>query len=774
MNARARSFPLSIKFLVTLVLAVVITGIIILFVSIDSSNLSNRKNLEAFVSESGKYREYAILESFEEAFSEINSTPTTQFVNTARTLSTVGVAEGTQTQLVTRAEIALTSALASNDSKFIESAWILGLDGQVLVSVVNGNKSLPFNVLTPQENTSDAFRIGQEIIENQVDQAFVVALRNGIVNFEVVRVIHNTTEIGGYLVVDLDINELVLQYLPNDNPDFNTYSFLVMPDGVNSIQLLDTRRQRLADTTSLAVERALNGQSANTLVYEVGENKDRTVIGFYTPLTLLGVRLALVTEIDQNVIVVDRVGYMSRVIFPITIGIIGLLVVLWLLLTQWVTSPIRQLQAALQGMLRGTFDVPVPSVGYTDELGELSTTFVDMRQQTERLLNDMRQRLQERTRDVRLTQDIGRAALAERDMQTLMSKVVNLIVENFPTIYHAQIFLVDEEGESAILRASTGRAGQELLRRGHRLQVGSVSIIGQVTEQGQMIVARDIGASNVHRQNEFLRDTQAELAIPMMLGTQIVGALDVQSRKRDSFTEDQIAALQTLADQVTIAIENARLYEQSQRLVKSLESETQDRTKRAWQDVFNTLRTPSLSAHYGNVTDYNTNTLREAVLRGNRSVVGNKTERNTIPFGVPVVVRGQLLGVVEFEIREADFNYNKVLLAEELTTRLAVSLDNARLFQDSTRTAEREHLVNEISAKLTTQTDIQSIVETAIREVSNVLGTPQVAVRFQIGQEPATIALPSLQNGASSHEQNGNGIHLEPTAIPQPTKGSAD
>jgi GAF domain-containing protein/HAMP domain-containing protein len=631
--------------------------------------------------------------------------------------------------------------------------------------------------LLAQEQNSDAFRVGQGIVDNitdaTVDEAFVVALRNGIVNFEVVRVIEDNTEVAGFFVADLNLTELVLQNLSSTNPDYPTYSFMVMPDGVNTIQLLDVRRQRLVDTNSLAVERALNGQVAGTLIYNVGENKDRTVIGYYTTIDFLDTRLALITEIDQNVIQFDRVRYLSGVGFPIVIGLVGLLVVLWLLLNQWITNPVSQLRVAVRGMTRGSFDVPVPYTERNDELGDLSTAFVDMRQQTERLLNDMRQRLEERTRDVRLTQDISRAALAERDLQILMSKVINLITENFPNIYHAQIFLVDDEGEEAILRASTGRAGQELLQRGHRLPVGSVSVIGQVTEQGQMIIARDIGASNVHRQNEFLRETQSELAIPMMLGTQIVGALDVQSRERNSFTEDQISALQTLADQVTIAIENARLYEQSQRLVQTLEKEKQDRTRRAWQDVFNSLRTPSLSARYGNMTNYDIAVLREAVLKGNRSVVGAKTERNTIPFGVPVTVRGQVLGVVEFEIREADFNYNKVLLAEELTARLAISLDNARLFQDSARTAEREHLVNDISTKLTAQTDIQDIVETAIREVSAALGTPQVAVRFDIGQ-----AAPP-PNAAASNEpppqaSNPNITHVEPVlnTTPQATEGT--
>jgi hypothetical protein len=90
------------------------------------------------------------------------------------------------------------------------------------------------------------------------------------------------------------------------------------------------------------------------------------------------------------------------------------------------------------------------------------------------------------------------------------------LLERFESIYHAQIFLID--GSYAVLKASTGEAGEQLFARGHRLSVGSLSVIGQVTQQNQTIIARDTATSEVHRRNEFLQETRAELAIPMRLG----------------------------------------------------------------------------------------------------------------------------------------------------------------------------------------------------------------------------------------------------------------
>jgi GAF domain-containing protein len=186
-------------------------------------------------------------------------------------------------------------------------------------------------------------------------------------------------------------------------------------------------------------------------------------------------------------------------------------------------------------------------------------------------VSELENRVALRTRDMNATQEISRFATTQRDMQALMDQVVNLIVEQFPNIYHAQIFLVDDNRQWAVLKASTGEAGSLLLARGHRLAVGSVSLIGQVCEQGQVLVARDTATSQVHRRNEFLPDTRAELAIPMQVADRVIGVLDVQSREGNAFSDDEVNVLQTMADQIAVAIENARLYQESVRRLEDIE-----------------------------------------------------------------------------------------------------------------------------------------------------------------------------------------------------------
>jgi GAF domain-containing protein len=322
--------------------------------------------------------------------------------------------------------------------------------------------------------------------------------------------------------------------------------------------------------------------------------------------------------------------------------------------------------------------------------------------------------------------------------------VVQLIVEQFPNIYHAQIFLLDQDRLYAVLRASTGDPGRILLARGHRLAVGSVSVIGQVIEQRQTIIARDTATSQVHRRNEFLPDTRAELAIPLRVADQMIGALDVQSRYRNAFTEDEVQVLQTMADQIAVAIENARLYQETVRRLEDLDRSNRMATQKTWQEYIYGQRQRSLISEAGTRTTTDMSDLRRQALTQGRIVTGQPTSNNTVPVAVPIQLRGQTLGAVEWELPLNDLNENKLQLAQELANRLAVSLDNARLFEESQRATERERIVNAIAAKLTPQTEINEILQTAVREVGQALRAPQVSIRL------------NRPNGNGSNGTNGH------------------
>lgn len=738
MNVQMRFFPLWSQFFLVLGVAILIPVGVMLAVVVDATNRLNEQNLSAVVEQVGRYRAYLIRTDFEAALRlldavESNLQVYNLVVTTTRNLALSGTTPETRQSLIDRTNADLRRIFFGVDERLVDSYWLLGREGQVLLSSTNSNRSLPFNPRQPNEDQSEAFLQARDRTQSPDTRLFVISTRGSLTNFELVLTIRDVVGITvGYLVLDLDVNQIVQRHLATE-VTLPLYSFLVMPDGQTTVQLTETRRQNLVDTRTPIIQRALEGVASGTLAYQSDAGgQARQVIGFYDTIRVLGQTLGFVTEADRGLIVAQRTEYFANIGFVLLVVMTVLLLVMGLLLSQSMVPPLVQLRQAIQALIRGNFNAPLPATTRPDELGALSAEFANMRGHVQQVFGDLQAQIGERDRQVRLTQAISRAALQERDANVLMSRIVTLILDNFPAIYHAQIFLLDQEGRYAVLRASTGRAGQELLKRGHRLAVGSVSVIGQVTEQGQMVVVRDIGVSAVHRRNEFLPETQAELAIPLKLGDRVIGALDVQSKERDSFDEDLISTLQTLADQITIAIENVRLYEQSQQLLRTVEKDTRQRTQQSWQELFALLRAPMLTASAGTQTGFQSADLREAAIRSKRTVVGTRTDYRTIPVVVPVILRGLVLGVVEFELREADFSYGKVLLAEELVNRFAISLENARLFLENARSAEREAFVNTVGSLLTTENTIKGILETAIREVGAALNTSQVGVRFTI------------------------------------------
>ncbi|MGJ3239576.1 MAG: GAF domain-containing protein [Anaerolineae bacterium] len=760
------NFGLSTKINAIIVVAVTLPLILLGVLMFQTVSGITITNLERSVTENGTRRESAIQRNIQTTLSNIS-----EFIAVNGTLMNLQLEVESDNPELAFADVAgnLEQALNTQliEQPFFESAQLLDL--QYRQSVIAGDA--PLQQADIQDQRALISQYADRLSGTTDTQVFIVNNDGNVPSWSILTAVRavsadGTSELRGYLLVTLDIETVFIDSLvpdANEN-ELDLYAYLIVPTGAENVIIAPSNviDDALFDVNSVGAQRALSNRASSVSIYDVGDDETtrRQVAGYTSTITIDNQQFALVTEANTstafNVVRQQFIGqaFVFGLAFTIFVVLIGLLVA-----NQLVIPPIRNLRDAILAVIRGDFDTPVNAVTRGDELGDLATSFVDLREYTRDLITDMERRLQDRTRDVQITQNIAKTVTSERDLNKLMTQVVTLITDNFSNIYHAQIFMVDGESKYAVLRASTGSAGKELLARGHKLGVGSVSVIGQVTEQGQVIVARDTAESNVHRQNEFLSETRAELAIPLRLGDKIIGALDVQSKQSNSFDADEIATLETLADQITIAIENARLYTESERLLTTVQAERARETRRAWQQYLYQQRQSDLLVTSGVHTGYDFDLLREQVLTTGEAVVGKATDRNTIPFVVPVKLRDQVLGVIEYEVPEGEFEYNKVLLAQELVARLGISLENARLFQASQQATERERMVNDISTKLTSQTDIESILETAIREIEQALRTPQVAIR--LGDAITSDGYSSNGNGYNAYP---NGNHPDDTA----------
>ncbi len=167
---------------------------------------------------------------------------------------------------------------------------------------------------------------------------------------------------------------------------------------------------------------------------------------------------------------------------------------------------------------------------------------------------------------------------------------MSLVLERF-AYYHAAIFILNESGTLAELREATGAAGKQMKQNRHALPVGSKSVVGQAAESGTPVVINDVTLSPTHQHNPLLPETRAEAAIPLRIGSRVIGVLDIQSTNPNAFTEDDTSILQSLADQVAVGIDNARSYELAQQAVEELRKV--DRLKSQFlANMSHELRTP--------------------------------------------------------------------------------------------------------------------------------------------------------------------------------------
>ena len=388
---------------------------------------------------------------------------------------------------------------------------------------------------------------------------------------------------------------------------------------------------------------------------------------------------------------------------------------------------------------------------------------------------------------------IARDVSGSLNLDDLLRKAVNFIREQF-NFYHAGIFLIDLPGEFAVIREATGEAGSQMKRAGHKLGVGSKSIVGYVSGRGEPLVVNDTTKDVTYYANPLLPETRAEAAIPLKVGERIVGVLDVQSVHVYAFTEDNLRTLQILADQLAIAVVNSELFAETQeqlsqhRLLHHITSSAASGTTLEEaldsavsglqvtlggdrvsilipdsehkflevkasvgysQDV-DKIRVPIGSGVTGWVAEHHRLFRVDNATEDPRYIQASPNTRSEL--AIPLMYRNEVLGVLNVESEQAaGYDENDEEMLGTLGGSLAAIIANSRLVEQVRNQAEHNRLIYEITSKIRRSTDMQTILTTTASELTKAVGARHT--KISIAPETENNGNDSLEKGSKNHER---------------------
>ena len=398
-----------------------------------------------------------------------------------------------------------------------------------------------------------------------------------------------------------------------------------------------------------------------------------------------------------------------------------------LLVGQIITSPLLRLTQAAESIARGDLNARA-QITSEDETGILARAFNSMTERLSENLSTLEERVSARTLELETANErntrranqfeaIARVASTIRSTQDL-SKLLPLITvtisEQFD-FYHVGIFLVDSQREYAVLVAANSEGGKRMLDRNHRLRVGGTGIVGYVTQSGQARISLDVGQDAVYFNNPDLPDTRSEISLPLRIGADTFGALDVQSKQINAFNQDDINILSTLADQVSVAIQNARSYQQTREALAQAEAASAQLSNQQWKQFLNRQEVHGFSYDGVETTQI------------------SQSEKVAHTLAIPILLRGTKIGTIKLSAANPErmWTDGEIGMVQAVADRASLALESARLLQEAQKRATKERVIGEISAKIGSSSNLESILQTAIQELGSTLPGTDIAIQFK-------------------------------------------
>jgi GAF domain-containing protein len=402
------------------------------------------------------------------------------------------------------------------------------------------------------------------------------------------------------------------------------------------------------------------------------------------------------------------------------------IIVAGIILADYLAKPIVQIRDAANRISKGDFSINIAEIPHTRELAELAIDFNKMTENLRGLIVDLERRVEERTEAItrrttqlRAASYIARQAAEVQDVSRLLERFVELVSDQFG-YYHTGVYLINDAGDKITLRAASSEGGSRMMMDEKALRPGMQGLVNYVAETKKPKILADIGTDATIFNNPDLPLTRSEIAVPLLVRGRLLGILDIQSDKPSAFTTQDLDVFETLADQLAVAIDNAHLLEESQAALLQLEAVTTARTRDAWHQKLKEKPRVVTYTPLG--------------LRAEKS--GDVITGSSV--GVPVLLRGQKIGTVTVTKKDlAPWNQPDQDLIEEVATQAGLAIENIRLLDEATTRAKQEQLVGGLAFRFSQALDIDSLLQTAARELGQIPGVEEATVVLTQSSESA-------------------------------------
>lgn len=338
---------------------------------------------------------------------------------------------------------------------------------------------------------------------------------------------------------------------------------------------------------------------------------------------------------------------------------------------------------------------------FTQAQKQIDTTLNTLK--TER--TNLEHKVEERTQQLRKINEIGRFVAAILEPEDLLPRALQRIDTEFK-FYYAAFFLVNATGQWAELNAATGEAGRVLRENKHRLDTNGNSTVAKAirTREGQ-IVRSGKSEQAVYQDNPLLPYTRSQIVLPLIVGDLVLGALEIHATQENAFLPADLNTFQNMANEIAIALENARLFQEAQQTLSEMRATQRQYLQGAWQSL-----TEEKDLTYA--------------LGDNDPSARNELE-------IPLALRDQIIGQLQLT-NTTEWSLEQKSLVEAIVMQAVLALENARLVEESQSIAAREKLANEIITKVWASTSMDGILQTAVRELGRSLEAAEVEIEISM------------------------------------------